>query len=586
MNKQFIELPSLTIKALFEHSIAAYADKPALSKVDDTPMTYSELKEDVVIVREFLKAYGIRRGDKVALYSENMPNWGIVYFAVTTMGAVIVPILPDFHESEVRHIIRHAECKALFLSEKLFDTIYNEYMAELTLVVRINTLEVIEELSSPNKVGIALRKGEETFRQIKSAAMSKFLKEKVSQEQPEGEDAEVCEDDQVCEDDIAAIIYTSGTTGSSKGVVLSHKNITFEASAAQMMVDIYPKDRFLSILPMAHTFECTVGFLIPVFNGASVYYIDKAPTPTILIKAMASVKPTFMLSVPLIIEKIYKNKIQPNFQKNFLIRALYNIGFVRKILNKIAGKKLMETFGGELLFFGIGGAALSPHVEAFLREAEFPYCIGYGLTETAPILAGTRPELTRYRAIGPALHGVELKIADPDEHGVGTLWARGPNVMQGYYKNPEKTAEVLKEDGWFNTEDLGFIDEDGYLYLSGRSKNVIIGPGGENIYPEQIEAAINLNEFVADALVYEDDGRLCARVHLDYEKLDAEFGIKGKSETKVHEKIEKLLEEMRQDLNTRVSSFSRVRKFIEQREPFVKTPTKKIKRYLYTEPAR
>jgi long-chain acyl-CoA synthetase len=246
----------------------------------------------------------------------------------------------------------------------------------------------------------------------------------------------------------------------------------------------------------------------------------------------------------------------------------------------------METFGGELLFFGIGGAALSPHVESFLREAEFPYCIGYGLTETAPILAGTRPELTRYRAIGPALHGVELKIVDPDEHGVGTLWARGPNVMQGYYKNPEKTAEVLKEDGWFNTEDLGFIDEDGYLYLSGRSKNVIIGPGGENIYPEQIEAAINLNEFVADALVYEDDGRLCARVHLDYEKLDAEFGIKGKSETKVHEKIEKLLEEMRQDLNTRVSSFSRVRKFIEQREPFVKTPPKKIKRYLYTEPAR
>ncbi len=563
MSKPFIQLPSLTLKALFEYSTEHYADRPALGFVDGEGMRYAELGAKVRSIQAMLRAYGIRRGDKVALFSENMPNWGAVYFAVTTMGAIIVPVLPDFHTSEALHIANHAECKAAFISQKLFDTMLDETQPpSMKLLVILNELSVLEKLSSQSKVEKVMQKGEEQL----SKAMGKG-----------GNESEVAEDD------TAAIIYTSGTTGSSKGVMLSHKNLTSNAVMAQTIVDIFPKDRFLSILPLAHTYECTIGFLIPILNGASVYYLLKPPTPTILIKAMATVKPDFMLTVPLIIEKIYKNKVQPNFHKNIVIRTLYAIPFVRKKLNRIAGRKLMETFGGNLRFFGIGGASLSPYVETFLREAEFPYCIGYGLTETSPLLAGTNATKTKLHAIGPAMAGIELELRDQDETGSGVLWARGPNVMQGYYKDPEKTAAVMDDEGWFNTEDIGHFDDEGYFFMSGRAKNIIVGPGGENIYPEQIEAAINDNELVSDALVYDDNGTLTARIHLDYDKLDALFGDSIRSETKMHEKIETLLEEIRTEVNDNVSAFSRIRKVIEQREAFVKTPTKKIKRYLYVE---
>lgn len=563
MSKPFIKLPALTLKALFEHSIASYGDRPALRFVDGDGMSYNELGAKVAEIQVMLRTYGIRRGDKVALYSENMPNWGAVYFAVTTMGAVIVPILPDFHTSEALHIATHAECKAAFVSQKLFDAMLDETQPPaMNLLVVLNDLNVLEKLSTRSKVDKVMQKGEDQL----NKAMEKLGKESSIEE-----------------DDLAAIIYTSGTTGSSKGVMLSHKNLTSNASMAQTIVDIFPEDRFLSILPLAHTYECTIGFLIPMLNGASVNYILKPPTPTILIKAMATVKPNFMLSVPLVIEKIYKNKVQPNFQKNVLIRTLYAIPFVRRKLNKIAGKKLLETFGGNLRFFGIGGAGVSPHVEEFLREAEFPYCIGYGLTETAPLLAGTNATKTKLHAIGPAMQGIELELRNQDEEGSGVLWARGPNIMLGYYKDPEKTAEVMDSNGWFNTEDIGHFDKDGYFFMSGRAKNIIVGPGGENIYPEQIESTINEHELVADSLVYDDNGTLTARIYLDPEKLDAHFGVTSSSETKMYDKIQKLLEEIRVGANEKLSSFSRIRKVIEQREEFVKTPTKKIKRYLYVE---
>ena len=567
MDKEFIKLPKLTLKALFDYSIAAYADRPVVQFVDDAPITYRQLGQNVEIIQEMLYEYGIKPGDRVALYSENMPNWSAVYFAVTTMGAVIVPILPDFHTSEALHIAVHAECKAAFISQKLFETMLDERQPPaLSLLVILDRLLVLKKLSTPSKMDQMIQKSGEHI----NKAMEKMGKDKR-------EDQEYV----IEEDDLAAIIYTSGTTGSSKGVMLSHKNITFDATASQWVVDIYKEDRFLSILPLAHTYECTVGMVIPVLNGASIHYIQKPPTPTILLKAMASVKPDFMLTVPLVIEKIYKNKILPNFQKNILMKMFYAIPFFRKKLNKIAGKKLIESFGGKIRFFGIGGASVSPTVEKFLREAEFPYCIGYGLTETAPFLAGTNPSLTKYKAIGPVIPGTKLELRDQNEEGIGTLWAKGPNIMMGYYKDPEKTAEVMDEDGWFNTEDIGYLDEDGYFFMSGRAKNIIVGSSGENIYPEQIEAAINANTFVADSLVLDNEGVLTARIYLDYDKLDKILGIKHKSETKTHAKVAELLEEIRVEVNKSVSSFSRIKKVIEQREEFIKTPTKKIKRYPY-----
>jgi long-chain acyl-CoA synthetase len=567
MDKEFIKLPKLTLKALFDYSIATYADRPVVQFVDDAPITYRQLGQNVEIIQEMLCEYGIKPGDRVALYSENMPNWSAVYFAVTTMGAVIVPILPDFHTSEALHIAVHAECKAAFISQKLFETMLDERQPPaMSLLVILDRLLVLKKLSTPSKMDQMIQKSGEHI----NKAMEKMGKDKKEEQEYVIE-----------EDDLAAIIYTSGTTGSSKGVMLSHKNITFDATASQWVVDIYKEDRFLSILPLAHTYECTVGMVIPVLNGASIHYIKKPPTPTILLKAMASVKPDFMLTVPLVIEKIYKNKILPNFQKNILMKMFYAIPFFRKKLNKIAGKKLIESFGGKIRFFGIGGASVSPTVEKFLREAEFPYCIGYGLTETAPFLAGTNPSLTKYKAIGPVIPGTKLELRDQNEEGIGTLWAKGPNIMMGYYKDPEKTAEVMDENGWFNTEDIGYLDEDGYFFMSGRAKNIIVGSSGENIYPEQIESAINANTFVADSLVLDNEGVLTARIYLDYDKLDKILGIKHKSETKTHAKVAELLEEIRVEVNKSVSSFSRIKKVIEQREEFIKTPTKKIKRYLY-----
>ncbi|WP_309497364.1 AMP-binding protein [Sulfurovum sp.] len=563
MQKPFIELPKLTLQALFKYSIETYTDMPAVQFVDGETISYKQLSQKVHTIQEVLHAHGIKRGDKVALYSENMPNWSAIYFAVTTMGAVIVPILPDFHTSEALHIATHAECKAAFISQKLFETLLDETQPPtMQLLVITDNLKVLDKLSRKSKMGNVLEKSGKHINKLKRTDKSN---KKHS----------------VDEDDLAAIIYTSGTTGSSKGVMLSHKNIVFDATASQKVVDIYPKDKFLSVLPLAHTYECTVGMVIPILNGASIYYIQKPPTPTILIKAMATVKPSFMLTVPLIIEKIYKNKILPNFQKNILIKTLYSIPFIRKKLNRIAGKKLQETFGNNIRFFGIGGAGVSPIVEMFLREAEFPYAVGYGLTETAPFLAGTNPSVTKYKAIGPVIPGTKLQLRDIDKKGNGTLWAKGPNVMMGYYKDPEKTEEVIDENGWFNTEDIGYIDEDGYFFMSGRAKNIIVGSSGENIYPEQIEAAINAQNLVADSLVFDDNGTLTARIHLDYDLVDAALGVSKKSETKMHEKVDKLLEEIKSEVNENISSFSRIKKVIEQKEPFIKTPTKKIKRYLY-----
>ncbi len=570
MSKPSITLSKLTLESLLAYSTKEYKELPFVQFIDDDPITYGEFAQKVAQTQDILYMYGIRKGDKVALYSANMPNWSIIYFAVTTMGAVIVPILPDFHISEAIHIASHSECRAAFISQKLFESLLDERQPPiLNLLVIVDELLVLEKLSTPSKVEQVLQKSEEQI----SKAMDKLGGESDSKKE--------C---MIEEDDLAAIIYTSGTTGSSKGVMLSHKNLTFEAISVQGVVDIFPNDRFLSILPLAHAYECTVGMIVPFLNGATVYYMKKPPTPTILLQAMAKVRPDLILSVPLIIEKIYKNKIVPNFQKNIFIKTLYKIPFVRKKLHKIAGKKLLENFGGKLRFFGIGGAGLSPTVEKFLREAEFPYCIGYGLTETAPILAGTNPTKTKYQAIGPAIPGVELQLRDRDANDVGTLWAKGANIMMGYYRDPEKTAEVLTEDGWFNTEDIGYFDSDGYFFMSGRAKNIIVGASGENIYPEQIEASINAHDVVLDSLVYDDNGQLTARVHLDYEKLDELIGTNHKSETKTHEKIAQLLEDIRLEVNMQVSSFSRIKKIIEQREPFTMTPTKKIKRYLYVKP--
>ncbi len=554
MTYPYENIETYTLPNLLKRSIELYASKKVLSKVDQEPMTYEQLGKNVEALIKLLKQNGIRKGDKVALLSENMPNWAVAYFAVTYFGGIIVPILPDFHPADVQHIIRHSEAKAVLVSQKHLQTIEDLEDSNMKFVIKLDDLSMIDNFTNHSYI-------------------SKLTQRMASKELPKPN-----------EDDMAALLYTSGTTGHSKGVMLSHKNLVTNAMSAYKNVTTLPEDTFLSILPLAHTFECTVGMILPILHGADIVYIDKTPTPNVLIKAFASVKPTMMLSVPLIIEKIYKNKILPKFTGSFVMRTLYALPFIRKLLNKIAGKKLMETFGGRIKFFGIGGAALSPFVEKFLKEAEFPYIIGYGLTETSPLIAGGRLGYPiKVGSTGLPMVGVEVQIKDPNpENGEGEIITKSPSVMMGYYKDEEQTKEVIKE-GWFHTGDLGYIDDDGYLFISGRSKNVIIGAGGENIYPEQIEAIINQKEAVLDALVMEKEGKLIARVHLDYDLIDKMFKAHNMPENEVRQKIEDYLESIRIEVNSQLASFAKIQKFIEQIEPFVKTPTKKIKRYLYAD---
>lgn len=558
MTYPYENLENFTLPTLLERSVKLYATRDLFGKAGESAFSYKEFHEKVQSMVSLLKENGISKGDKVLLLSENMPHWSVAYFSVTYFGAVIVPVLPDFHPSDIHHILRHSEAKAAFVSPKHLATIEEAHDNNLKFVINLETLSVIEELTNKDYFAKLTHKTKESLKKITK---------NIDAPEP---------------DDLASLIYTSGTTGHSKGVMLSHRNLVTNAMSAYNHVKFQENDVFLSVLPLAHTFECTVGMIIPILHGSSVYYIDKVPTPTVLLKSFQIVKPTMMLSVPLIIEKIYKTKILPKFTHSFLMRNLYKIPFVRKKLNAIAGKKLIETFGGRLRLFAIGGAALSPFVEKFLIEANFPYIVGYGLTETSPLLTGfTLGGKNKYRSCGTAVAETELAIKDKDpQTNRGEIIAKSPSIMMGYYKDEEKTAEVL-EDGWFLTGDLGYIDDDGYLFISGRSKNVIIGPGGENIYPEQIESVINQNELVLDSLVLEKEGKLIARIHLDYEQLDHMFQADSRSDIEVKTKITELLEEMRLNVNGQVSSFNKMVKFIEQIEPFVKTPTKKIKRYLY-----
>jgi len=563
-------MPSLnnfkTLLDITTHSFSQFSECTLVANVDGDEITYGQAQEKLLNIQALLTSLGVEKGDKVAICSENMPHWGIAYLAITSMGAVAVPILPDFHSNEIHHIVKHSEAKVIFVSDKMNNKLSeDDFTSSLQFVLSLSTLSVLEDYSSVTTE--LINKGSEKFAQLKA----KLIK---------SDDATETVD--IDEQDLAVIIYTSGTTGQSKGVMLSHKNLVSQIAQAAILITVHTQDRFLSILPLAHTFECSVGFLVPFHNGAAIYYLNRTPAPKIILKAMATVKPTCMLSVPLVIEKIHKSKVQANFNKNAFIKYLYNnVGFVRKQLNKIAGKKLIESFGGEIRFFGIGGAKLSPYVEEFLQEAQFPYAIGYGLTETCPIIAGAIPFKTAIGTTGVIVEGMETRFVAHGEGKDAELHVRGPNVMMGYYKDKERTDEVLSEDGWFNTGDLGQLDDNGVLSINGRSKNVIIGASGENIYPEVIESVLNQNELVIDSLVYELDGKVVAKIYIDYDLFDETHNINKTSDSALHEEIVAIFDTIKEQANAQLASYSKIATLFEQTEPFIKTPTKKIKRYLH-----
>ncbi len=527
-----------TLQQAWKDFTAEFADLPALGFVDEEQISYAQLGERIASIAAALKKRGINAGDRVALLSENRPEWVMAYFAINSVGAVIVPILPDFPSGDVENILRHSGSRMVIVSAKLANRV-EEAPADCA-VFDIEELAAVD--AAPLPAGLPVVK----------------------------------------EDDTACIIYTSGTTGQSKGVMLSNKNLVWNACASKDIPPIHRKHRMLSILPLSHTYECTLGMILPMISGAHVHYIKRPPSATVLLPAMAHVRPHLMLSVPLLIEKIYRQSVLPRFSGDNLVGRLYKKAFFRKILNGLAGKKLKRMFGRRLFFFGIGGAALDPEVEQFLREAKFPYAIGYGLTETSPLIAGANAKKSRYRSTGPLVPGLEVRLDDVNEEGVGEIVVKGPSVMQGYYKNEEKTREVLSEDGWFRTGDLGSFDKDGYLYIRGRLKNMILGPSGENIYPEAIESLINNMEFVEESLVYQEDTSIVARIHLNYEAIAESLDSLAENASHIPQDISEYLKHIQEQVNKQLSNFSRLHRVIEQKEEFEKTPTKKIRRFLYT----
>ena len=552
MNKKIIPNP-LTLQSVINYSVKHFAKLPSVSFVEGSPITYSELGVEIDRVTVLLFSLGLKKGDKVALLSHNMPNWVIAYFSVVSNGLVIVPILPDFNREEIENVLSHSESKAIFVSERLSSRIDGLDLPLLESKILVDHLTLL------------------TGKQDKNLLPEKNI---------------------VKEDDTAAIIYTSGTTGRSKGVVLSHRSLTFTAMQSYTFHQISSSDVFLSFLPLSHTYENTIGMIYPVIYGASIYYLEKPPTASALLPALMKIRPTMMLSVPLIVEKLYKTQIQNKFNGNRFKRMIYNTPVFRKMIHRIAGKKLYEKFGGRLAFFGIGGTKLDSRVERFLKEAHFPYAIGYGLTETAPLLAGAGVNQTKIQSTGFAVQGVELKINNPDKKGVGEIWAKGPNVMKGYYKNPEATAEVLTPDGWFRTGDFGKFDYKKRLYIKGRMKSTIIGASGENIYPEDIETVINNSRFVLESLVIEEDGFLVAKVLLDLDDLEKNIeSIKTAIEIKkekgrqvfheLDEKYHAWSQNFMKELNGKLNKVSQIKRVDIMGEPFEKTASQKIKRYLY-----
>ncbi len=532
-----------TFPEFWNLTVSKFADKKAVGFALEMEkfLTYRQLDELQNNVARMFTALGLNKGDKVAIWSAGCPHWGASYFATVNHGFTAVPLLPDFSAGELTTIFNHCEVKALIVEESLLSRFEKcpENLPEI--VLNISDFSVIKgnkEVTLENSKAI----------QIPEAFAN--------------------------EEDIASIIYTSGTTGHSKGVVLTHKNLITNLLQAQTIFPITEKYNTLSFLPLSHVYEFTAGFTYILSYGACIWYLAKPPVVPALLKAFENVRPMAAMSVPLVMEKIYKNAIKPKFEKNKAIKTLYGIPFFRKIFHRVAGKQLMKTMGGRFKFFGIGGARLDPVVERFLKEAKFPYAIGYGLTETSPLIAVSNPRQTVCGTIGLPMPGVDMQILNPNEMGIGEVVVKGDNVMAGYYKDEENTKACFttKEDscgeGYFKTGDLGCLSKvKGAVTLSlkGRTKNMILGPSGENIYPEDIEFVLNQNIDVTESLVVMGKKGLRAIIKL---------------RDNVHTKREELRAQIKAYINERVGRSSRIEE-IDFIAEFEKTATQKIKRFLY-----
>lgn len=552
---------------LFEDAFRKYWDLPAYSNYgENMTLTYADVANRIAKLHLLFEQCNIQPNDKIALIGRNNANWAISYIATVTYGAIIVPILQDFNANDVHHIANHSESKLLFSGDNIWENLEEEKLTTVRAVFSLtdfNCLSIIKNNESDEDIFHIERS------QLKPEVINTLFRSKY----PYGFHKDHVRYVDKPNDELVSYNYTSGTTGFSKGVMTSGNalagNITF-AIGTGIIKEGY---KIISFLPLAHAYGCAFEFLTSTCRGCHIHFIGKIPSPKILLTAFAEIKPNVIFLVPLIVEKIYKKQIQPLIAKP-TIRWVLSIPFLDQTILSTVRKKLINAFGGEFVQLVCGGAPLNAEVEEFLQKIKFPYTVGYGMTECAPLISFTDADHFVPKSSGQVIQNMEVRIADKDPvTGIGEICARGEHVMMGYYKNQEATNNMIDKEGWLHTGDLGTIDEDGNVFIRGRSKSMILGASGQNIYPEEIEAKLNNMPFVMESLVIENNGRLCALVYPDYEAVDME---------KLDQKqLEKVMEENRLALNNIVASYESVAKIQLYPNEFEKTPKKSIKRYLY-----
>jgi long-chain acyl-CoA synthetase len=538
-----------------EQSIRQNWEIEALSNYKEKGLSYKDIAEKILKLHILLKGSGIKEGDKIALAGRNSANWCITYLAAVTYGAVIVPILPDFKPDDFINIINHSDSTLLFVDDKIFDLLDITKMPEITGVFSLDDFQMIIS-------------GNQAVKEVFSSLNEKYLNAFPVLKK---EDIKFSD---ISNDQLAVISYTSGTTGFSKGVMITHNSLAANVRYAQNNMPLKPGDPLVSFLPLAHTYGCAFEFLFPFTIGCHITILSKTPSPQIIIQAFKEIKPRLILSVPLVIEKIYKKQLLPVISKPHM-KILLAIPLLNKILYKKINEKLVETFGGEFKEIVIGGAAFNPDAEMFFKKIKFKFSVGYGMTECGPLISYASWDTTKLGASGRAVDTLEVTIDSPDTVNiVGEIILRGENVMTGYYKNEKATREMIDDKGWMHTGDLGVIDKDGNIFIKGRSKSMILGPSGQNIYPEEIEAVINNKDYIVESVVIFVDNKLIALVFPDYEML--------KRDNISEEQLLEYLDKTRKEVNERLPEFMAISKFRVHPEEFAKTPKRSIKRFLYT----
>lgn len=545
-----------TLTGYIEQSLRNNWDRPALSDYHDMTLTYKDVARKIAKLHLAFKHAGLCKGDKIALCGRNSAQWAVAALASITYGTITVPILHDFKPDTIHHLVTHCDARLLFTDASTWENLDHENMPHIKGVVNIADYSL---LFSRDKAFTQAR--EHLNRLFGDKYPERFTPDDVVYER-------------FNQDDVALINYTSGSMGFSKGVMLSYgslwSNVQYSIDGLDFLV---PGDGFVSMLPLAHMFGLTVEMLHPFVKGCHIYFLGRTPSPKILLGAFAEVKPKLIVAVPLVIEKIVKTRVFPMLEKP-LMKLLMHIPFVDDRLMAKIKQGLTDAFGGNLKELIIGGAGLNKDVETFLRKIQFPYTVGYGMTECGPLICYSSWDKQKQASCGHAVDRMELRVDSPDpETTPGVLWVRGANVMNGYYKNDEATQVCMGADGWMNTGDIAQIDKDGYVFIRGRDKNMILGPSGQNIYPEEIEQQLNNLPYVAESLIVSRDGKLVALIHPDYENATKQ-GLDDAA-------VDKQMRDNLKTLNAALPSFSQISDMQIFTEEFEKTPKRSIKRFMY-----